>query len=105
MAFYTSHIYFEANTELLKFLKSDPILSTGLFHLRELPSTKTNSVSKNEYPKDGIIVLREVCDPHKAGNDHDEARVHQRGNQSIISWWELQGPNDLEIAFPPAIPT
>lgn len=105
MAFYTSHIYLEANKELISFLKSDPILSTGLYHLRYLPSTATSVAPKNEYPQNGIIVIREVCDPNKIQDDHDEARVHQEFNSPIISWWELQGSQNIEIIYPASIPT
>lgn len=105
MAFYTSHIYAEANEELISFLKSDPSISMGLYHLRHLPSTITNSATQNEYPQNGVIVVREVCDPNKAQDDHDEARVHQRNNEPIISWWELTGSQDLQVIYPLSIPT
>ena len=105
MAFYTSHIYLEANKELLSFLKSDPMLSAGLYHLRHLPSTNANDASQNEYPEGGIIVIREVCNSDKADNDHDEARVHQRNSEPIISWWKLKGSHELEVIYPAFIPT
>jgi hypothetical protein len=105
MPFYTSQIYLEANTELLSFLKSDPILSTGLYHLRQLFSTEDNLAHHNEYPQNGIAVIREVCDPNKNGNDHDEARVHQKHRAPIISWWKLQGKQGLEVLTPSGIPT
>ncbi len=105
MPFYTSHIYLEASKELILFLKSNSILSTGLYHLRHLPSIIANSAFQNEYPQDGIIVIREVCDPNKAHDDHDEAGVHQRNNEPIISWWKLKGSQDLEVTYPPSIPT
>jgi len=105
MAFYTSHIYLEPNTELFSFLKSDPILSTGLYHLRQLPSTDNELMRQNEYPANGIAVIREVCNPDKNESDHDEARVHQKHQAPIISWWKLQGKQSLKVVTPSSIPT
>lgn len=105
MAFYTSHIYLEVKKELLSFLKSDPILSIGLYHLRQLSPTDNEFMRQNEYPENGIAVIREVCDPNKNGNDHDEARVHQNHREPIISWWKLQGKQGLVVATPSGIPT
>jgi hypothetical protein len=105
MAFYTSHIYLEASEESLSFLKSDPILSTGLYHFRQLSPLGNLFARQNEYPNNGIAVVREVCDPNKADNDHDEARVHQKDRAPVISWWELQGQHDIEVNIPSGIPT
>lgn len=105
MAFYTSHIYLEANKELISFLKSDQLISTGLYHLRHLPSTIANAASQNEYSQNEVIVIREVCDSTKAQDDHDEARVHQRNHDPIISWWKLKESQDLEVIYPPSLPT
>jgi hypothetical protein len=70
-----------------------------------LPSTSASAAPRNEYPQDGIIVIREICDPNKAQDDHDEARVHQENNAPIISWWKLKGMQDIEVIYPSSIPT
>jgi hypothetical protein len=85
MPIYTSHIYLEANKELLSFIKSDPILSEGLYHLRQLSPTNTNFISKNEYPKNGIVVIREICDPNKAEDNQDEAKINEILHELILS--------------------
>jgi len=105
MAFYTSHIYLQVNETLMSFLKSDPRLSPGLFHLRHLPSKDKKEMNQNRYPPAGIVVIREVCDPNKIKDDHDEARVHQKSNAPIISWWNLQGRQSTKIIYPSSIPT
>lgn len=43
------------------------------------------------FPKDGLAVIREVCDPTKPKDSHDEAQVHEENGHPVLSWWNLQG--------------
>src|SRR5690348_13167203 len=105
MAFYTSHIYVEANERLLTALKANPILSEGLFHLHGIYPPDIYTKYKTVFPTNGLIVIREVCDPSQLQSDHDEAKVHQINHEPILSWWELKGPTNLEVIMPFVIPT
>jgi hypothetical protein len=46
-----------------------------------------------------------VCDPTKPRDSHDEAQVHEMHNSPVLSWWDLQGPPNVEVIFPDIIPT
>jgi hypothetical protein len=105
MAYYTSHIYAKPKRTLISYLKSDSFLSAGLFHLNNWPSSGTRDISPNGLPKDGLIVIREVCDPTKSKDGHDEADVHESDNSPVLSWRELQGPPEVQVMPPPPIPT
>jgi hypothetical protein len=105
MAFYTSHIYIEADEHLLVVLKADPILSGGLFYLHGVYPPDIETKYKTVFPKNGLVVLREVCDPSQLQSDHDEAKVHQHKHEPILSWWNMKGPTNLEVLTPSAIPT
>jgi hypothetical protein len=105
MAWYTSHIYAKPKRTLIAFLQSQALLSGGLFYLNQWPSSSTSDIAPNGFPKDGLIVIREVCDPSKSNDSHDEAQVHESDGAPILSWWELQGPQDAQVIPPPPIPT
>jgi hypothetical protein len=105
MAFYTSHIYIEANEQLLAVLKADPMLSGCLFYLHGVYPSDIETKDKTVFPKNGLVVMREVCDPSQLRSDHDEAKVHQNNHDPILSWWKLKGPTHLEVLTPSAIPT
>ena len=102
---YTSHIYAPPNLELIEFLQSDSFLSLGLFHLHQLALDDKLSLAAGKFPKDGLLVIREVCDPTKPKDSHDEAQVHEENGHPVLSWWNLQGPKDVQIILPPPIPT
>lgn len=105
MPFYTSHTYLEAKPELLSFLKSDPVLSNGLFHLRQSSTDYIHPDYRSKFSENGMVVVREVCDPNFDENDHCEASTHRKLNEPVVSWWELKGPKDTEVIFPIPIPT
>ena len=105
MAFYTSHIYIEANEPLLAVLKTDPMLSEGLFYLHGVYPPDIETKYKTVLPTNGLIVIREVCDPSQLESEHDESKVHQINHEPILSWWKLKGPANLPVITPSAIPT
>jgi hypothetical protein len=105
MAFYTSHIYIEANARLLVSLKADPGLTEGLFHLHGVYPSDVETKYKTTFPTNGLIVMREVCDPSQLDREDDEAKVHQRSQDPILPWLKLKGPTNLEVIMPSPIPT
>jgi hypothetical protein len=105
MALYSSHIYVESNERLLASLKANPIVSEGLFHLHGVYPSDIETKYKTVFPRNGLIVMREICDPSHIDSEHDEAKVHQHRQDPILSWWNLRGPANLEVLMPSAIPT
>jgi hypothetical protein len=105
MAWYTSHIYAKPNRTLIAFLRSHPSLSGGLFYLDPGILSDTRDIARNGLPQDGLVVIREVCDPKKTNDSHDEAQVHESDGAPVLSWWELQGPQSVQVIPPPPIPT
>ena len=105
MTWYTSHIYAEAKPELLTRLKSDPNLLPGLFYIRELGMYDTRYITKERFPENGLIVIREVCDPQKNERENDEVLFHQRNNSPVVSWWSLSESSDIDVILPASIPT
>ena len=102
---YTSHIYAKPTRDLLSFLRSHPLLSPGLFYIRKLDSGNTKDIARNGLPEDGLIVIREVCDPRKPKGSHDEAQTHENRGAPVLSWWDLQGPQDIPVIAARSIPT
>jgi hypothetical protein len=102
---YTSHIYAQPASGLVSFLYSHPILSSGLFHIRQLAPGDTKDIARNGLPEEGLVVIREVCDPTKPRDSHDEAQTHEDRGAPVISWWDLLGPQDVRIIPPENIPT
>ena len=105
MLWYTSHIYAEAKTEVLTLLRSDPATLPGLFYFRELGYYDTRYIVKDGLPKNGLIVIREVCNAKKTDSDFDEVQFHQQRDAPVLSWWSWVGPSNLEVFLPSAIPT
>ena len=102
---YTSHIYMKPTKDLLSFLQSHPLMSAGLFYIRQLAPGDTKDIARNVLPEDGLIVIREVCDPTKLRDSHDEAQTHENRGSPVLSWWDFQGPQDIQIIPPDNIPT
>jgi len=102
---YISHIYIKPTKGFLSFLQSHPVMSTGLFYIRQLAPGHTKDIARNMLPEDGLIVIREVCDPTKLRDSHDEAQTHENRGSPVLSWWDFQGPQDIQIIPPGNIPT
>jgi len=100
MAHYTSHIYARPKEALLAYLKSHPLLSSGLYHLHKVFHGSVKDI--RDWPKEGFVVVREVCE---LTDSSDEVQSHQYNHAPILSWLELQGPSDLPVIPPPPIPT
>lgn len=100
---YTSHIYVKPTQELFSFLQSHPLLSTGLFYLRHSASEDVRDIIQNGLPNDGLMIVREVCD-HRSSYQN-EADVHKSVGAPILSWWDLQGGQDIQVIPPDHIPT
>ena len=100
MAYYTSHIYAQPKGELLVYLKAHPLLSPGLYRLHKSLLGGVKDIRR--CPKEGLVVIREVCDPTEKS---EEADSHQFYHAPIVSWLELHGPSDLPVIPPPPIPT
>ena len=96
---YTSHIYAKPTEKLISFLQSHPLLSTGLFHIRQSASEVVKDVIQSGLTGDGLVIVREVCDPVS------EAKTHKSDGAPVISWWELQGMKDIQVIPPDRIPT
>jgi hypothetical protein len=105
MAFYTSHIYIEANERLLASLKDAPIFLEGLFRLHGVYPPDIDTKYKTMFPANGLTVIREICDLFQGDDEHEEARIHQSHNEPILSWWKIKGSIPLEVIMPSAIPT
>lgn len=89
MTWYASHIYAEAKPSLIEALRAHPSLSQGLYKLVKL--------KEHRLPKNGLIVVRELCDP-----ESEEGKWHRPKN--VISWHDLQGVGKTPIIQPPYLP-
>lgn len=96
---YTSHIYARPTGELLSFLQSHPLLSTGLFHIRQSASEEVKDIIQSGLTDDGLVIVREVC---AIGT---ESKTHKSGGSPVISWRELKGVQDIRVIPPDHIPT
>jgi hypothetical protein len=102
---YTSHIYIKPTKDIFLYLRSHPILSNGLFHIQQLAPEDTKDIARNGLPEGGLIVVREVCDPSKPKDSHDEAQTHENRDAPVLSWWDIQGSASIQIIPPNVIPT
>jgi hypothetical protein len=102
---YTSHIYIKPTKDLLAFLQSHSLLSRGLFYIRQPIAIDEKQFARNGFPDEGLIVIREVCDPTKPRDSHDEAQIHENHGAPVLPWWDLQGPADVQVIPPNIIPT
>lgn len=100
---YTSHIYTKPDQELLQYFQSHPLLSTGLFHIRQSASDDSKSIILNDLTDDGLVIVREVCNPEP--QYQNEAETHIRDGAPVLSWFELQAPQDVPVISPKHIPT
>jgi hypothetical protein len=96
---YTSHIYVKPTQELILFLQSHPLLSTGLFHIRQSANGVIKDVIQSGLTDDGLVIVREVCDPV------NEAKMHKSDGAPVISWRKLKGAEDIQVILPDHVPT
>lgn len=96
---YTSHIYARPTGELLSFLQLHPLLSTGLFHIRQSDSEAVKDVIQSGLTDNGLVIVREVC---AIGT---EAKTHKSDGSPVISWRELKGVEDIRVIPSDHIPT
>jgi hypothetical protein len=100
---YMSHIYAKPTQELLSFLQLHPLLSTGLFYIRQSASDEVKGIIRDGLTNNGLVIVREVCDP--LPNYQNEAEAHKSTNAPVLSWWKLQGKQDVQVIPPNHIPT
>jgi hypothetical protein len=104
MPIYTSHIYAAPKESLITRIRENPILSAGLYHIRDLPPDFVKDFARGGLPQNGLIVVREVCDSTRNTNQHDEAYNHiERGNP-VLPWSNLIGPQNLRVIRRRGIP-
>lgn len=106
MTWYASHIYARPTEPVVSELLSHPVLSRGLYLLKDLrdyrwPELKDIKI-EHGLPEDGLLVVRELCAPNT-----DEAHWHddRREVPASISWLGIEGATNVEIILPPHLPT
>jgi hypothetical protein len=106
VTWFTSQIYAEPTRPITAALSAHRAGSKGIYLLKNpIEHEWAYPQSKHELPENGLLVVREVCNPVRDdvpfNPEKYEARWH---GDEAISWDDFVGPNNIEVILPSVLP-
>ncbi len=98
MTWYAHEIIFQPTPEVLAVLQAHPVLSQGMYWVRDLEEhTWFNPKAKHGLPPDGLLVMRPVCSPYEHGEWYK--------TENPIDWFTVNPvPSNQETAKGESVP-
>jgi hypothetical protein len=110
MTWFASHIYAEPTEAIIEILKLHPVLSKGIYWIKNFEGYEwLPGIRPHELPPNGLLVVREVCDPTLGKDQYDtqvEAQWHLHVNRrhKVLSWNTVICTEDLPVIMPDVLP-
>jgi hypothetical protein len=106
MTWFASQIYAEPTPKVIAILSTYPTLSRGLYLLKgPLHHNWPNSnYVRHTFPADGLLVVREVCNPDQCKNPHTDRVEVDFHRENAISWANIDGPGEIDVILPLELP-
>lgn len=97
MTWFAHHIFALPTVSVLNILTNNPFLTNRIYWIQDLTEHQwPNPQSQHGLPLDGLLVVKPVADP----DGHYE--FWYKDEESIISWFNLQEPDETGIDIPPS---
>lgn len=106
MTWFSSHIYAEPTQSVIGTFSVHPAASKGIYLLTNpIEHDWAYPQSRHELPENGLLVVREVCNPAKDDVPFNPEKYESRWHgDKTISWDNFVGPNDIEVILPSVLP-